>query len=193
VVSDALPTGIDVVAACALMERAPALMDVVTSVEWEVVVAHEDGTPCEPDRFASIVEIALAMPSLETIRRRKGNEVVEDVRPVIKRMTVHDDTCTMELSTHPRSANPRDILAAIASAAAVSSGLAEALVLRTHQWIERDGARREPLSTDTRPRANVPFARDQNKGHPDVQRAHDAGTLVGVAGVTGSFNPEQHD
>ena len=32
-------------------------------------------------------------------------------------------------------------------------GLIEARVLRTHQWIERDGTRLEPLTADTRPRA----------------------------------------
>ena len=32
-------------------------------------------------------------------------------------------------------------------------GLVEAQVLRTHQWIERDGTRLEPLEADTRPRA----------------------------------------
>ena len=31
-------------------------------------------------------------------------------------------------------------------------GLVEARVLRTHQWIERDGTRLEPLEADTRPR-----------------------------------------
>jgi radical SAM-linked protein len=192
VVSDALPAGIDVTAAVALVERAPALMDVVTSVEWRVVVAHDDGTPVDGAGFASIVDGALALPALETTRRRKGREVVEDVRPVIARTEVHDNVCLMELRTQPRSAKPGDVLAGIASAAAVQGGLAEAHVLRTHQWIERDGARHEPLSADTRPRTGTTPVGDQNKGIPDVQRTHDAGALAG-AGVAGRFGDERYD
>ncbi|MDQ1520576.1 MAG: hypothetical protein QOI55_1649 [Actinomycetota bacterium] len=183
IVSDALPSGIDVIAAGALVERAPALMDAVTSVEWSVVVEHDDGTPLDITRFATMVDEALALPALETTRRRKGRDVVEDVRPVIKHIVVHDKACTMELHTQPRSAKPGDVLAAIASAAADSSGLAEAHVLRTHQWIERDGARHEPLRTDTRPRAGEMPAGDWNKGLPDVQRTPDGGALAGVADV----------
>jgi hypothetical protein len=102
----------------------------------------------------------------------------------------------MELRTQPRSAKPGDVLAAIASAAAVPSGLAEAHVLRTHQWIERDGARYEPLGTDTRPRASDAVARDQNKGMSDVQRAHDAGTVAGAAraaAVAGGLGNQRDD
>ena len=59
----------------------------------------------------------------------------------------------MELTTQPRSAKPGDVLAAIARATGFAGGLAEARALRTHQWIERDGTRLEPLDADTRPRA----------------------------------------
>jgi radical SAM-linked protein len=181
IVSEVLPPGIDVVAAGALVERAPALMDAVTSVVWSVVVADDDGTPVERDRLESVVHDALAMPVLETLRRRKGREVVEDVKPVISAFTVHDDCCTMELRTQPRSAKPGDVLAAIASAAGLSSGLAEAHVLRTHQWIERDGARHEPLRADTRPRAADAAEREGSKGLPDVQRPTDRAADPGVA------------
>jgi radical SAM-linked protein len=202
--SDALPNGIDVMAAAPLVERAPALMDAVTAVEWRVVVEHDDGSPLDVDKFASIIDGALTLPALETTRTRKGRDVVEDVRPVISRIAVHDDvathgggaTCTMELRTQPRSAKPGDVLAAIASAAAVPSGLAEAHVLRTHQWIERDGARYEPLGTDTRPRGTSVVARDEHKGTPDVQRAHDAAVPAGVAGaaaIAGGLGNQRDD
>jgi len=183
VVSDALPVGIDVVGANVLGERAPALMDAVTAVEWQVEVAHEDGAPIDGGRLASVVDDALALPALETVRRRKGKEAVEDVKPVIARLDVHGSTCTMELRTQPRSAKPGDVLAAIASATAIAGGLAEAHVLRTHQWIERDGARHEPLSTDTRPRTDQSSVRDDDKGTTDVQRELDAGALAGVSGT----------
>jgi radical SAM-linked protein len=189
-VSDALPVGIDVTDAMALVDRAPALMDVVTSVEWEVSVVTNDEKPVDRETLTSAIQDALRRPALETTRHRKGREVVEDVLPVIARLEVHDvvegnDTwCTMELRTQPRSAKPGDVLAAVASATACSGGLAEARVLRTHQWIERDGARLEPHCADTRPR--VPSTRVEHKGLPDVRRDQDAGTLAGVAPAANS-------
>jgi hypothetical protein len=132
--------------------------------------------------LASAVDGALALPALEATRRRKGKEVVEDIRPVIRRLDVHGSTCTMELHTQPRSAKPGDVLAAITSASAIEGGLAEAHVLRTHQWIERDGARHEPLRADTRPRTDELSVRVDDKGTTDVQREHDAGALAGVSG-----------
>jgi radical SAM-linked protein len=186
-VSDALPDGIDVVGAAPLVDRAPALMDAVTAVEWRVSVADREGEPLVTGVLARAVEHGLRQPTLTTLRRRKGREVEDDVRPVITRIDVHDgDVCTMELRTQPRGAKPGDVLAALASAAAIEGGLAEVLVLRTHQWIERDGARLEPLCADTRPRTSDDVeARDTNKGIPDVRRADDAGTLAGVAGRGG--------
>ena len=63
----------------------------------------------------------------------------------MRRMHVLDDTTVeMELNTQPRSAKPGEVLAAI-------GGLTDVRALRTHQWIERDGARLEPLDADTRP------------------------------------------
>ena len=59
----------------------------------------------------------------------------------------------MELHTQPRSAKPGDVLAAHRTSVGVEDGLADARALRTHQWIERDGTRLEPLAADTRPRA----------------------------------------
>ena len=98
---------------------------------------------------------------LPTERRRKGREVTEDVRPVIRRIDVIDGPLgseantevIMELSTQPRSAKPGEILAAIARVSGGPGDLVEARTLRTHQWIERDGTRCEPHDADTRPRA----------------------------------------
>ena len=56
----------------------------------------------------------------------------------------------MEMSTQPRGAKPGEVLAAIGD-------FIDIRARRTHQWIERDGARQEPLDADTRPR--VPEAR----------------------------------
>jgi radical SAM-linked protein len=147
--SDALPDGIDVVGAVPLVDRAPALQEAVTSVEWQV-----DVLPVTD--LDAAVAAGLDQPALETTRRRKGREVVEDVRPVLRSIVVNNGTSVhMELHTQPRSAKPGEVLAAIGQSIGVE--LIETRAIRTQQWIERDGARHEPLDADTRPR--VPEAR----------------------------------
>jgi radical SAM-linked protein len=148
----ALPDGIDVVGVVALADRAPALQEAVTCVEWRVDVARTDLTDVDRAQLRDRVDAALALPALPTTKRRKGRDVVEDVRPVIRRITVCDELSTagsavveMEMSTQPRGAKPGEALAAIGD-------FIDVRARRTHQWIERDGARQEPLDADTRPR-----------------------------------------
>ena len=88
VLSEALPDGMAVVAAAPLVERAPALQEAVTAVVWQVEVVRGDGTPATPAVLDAYVEAALAAPELPTERHKKGREVVEDVRPVIRRIDV---------------------------------------------------------------------------------------------------------
>lgn len=138
----ALPDGMAITGAAALADRAPALQEVVTAVEWQVEVDGVDAT-----ELRHLAGTALASAELFTQRRRKGREVTEDVRPVIRRLEVLERgpaTVVMELATQPRSAKPGEVLAAI------RGDLRETRALRTHQWIERDGARCEPLGADTR-------------------------------------------
>ncbi len=144
--TEALPEGISVTGAAALAERAPALQEAVTSVEWSVAVARADGSPLDRPELEQVVAGALAAASLPVRRTRKGREELADVRPAIRSLTVDGATLTMELHTRPVGAKPSEVLAA-------TGRLQEVRVLRTHQWIERDGARLEPLDADTRPRA----------------------------------------
>jgi radical SAM-linked protein len=149
--SAALPEGITVTGAVALADRAPALQEAVTTVGYRVEVAGADR-----GSVAKAVEQAVASPTLETTRIRKGREVVEDVRPALRGLTV-DGTVDervivdLEIATQPRGTRPTEILAA------VGGPLIAEQVLRTHQWIERAGARLEPLEADARMR--VPEAR----------------------------------
>jgi radical SAM-linked protein len=154
--TEALPEGMAVTGAVPLAERAPALQEAVTAVVWRVEPVRADGAPIEASELDAHIERALELPALPTSRRRKGREVEEDVRPVIRRCELRETnpvSLEMELITQPRSAKPGDILAAIARATDFQDGMAEARVLRTHQWIEREGTRLEPLVADTRPRA----------------------------------------
>jgi radical SAM-linked protein len=160
----ALPEGMAITGAAALADRAPALQEVVTAVEWQVEV---DGVDAEEMRH--LVDVALGSAELLTQRRRKGRDVTEDVRPVIRRIDVTDHeptTVVMELVTQPRSAKPGEVLAAI------RGDLREMRALRTRQWIERDGARCEPLGADTR----------------DTREGIDAG--VGPSRRVGTRDPE---
>jgi len=149
--SAALPEGITVTGAVALADRAPALQEAVTAVGYRVGIAGADHAS-----VAKAVEQAMSSPTLETTRTRKGREVVEDVRPALRRLAVDgtdDDRVVvdLEIATQPRGTRPAEILAA------VGGPLVAEQVLRTHQWIERAGARLEPLEADARMR--VPEAR----------------------------------
>jgi hypothetical protein len=87
---------------------------------------------------------------LHIARVRKGKESVDDIRPALRSIEVgHDgDTPVLELTllTQPRGARPREVLDALDTFVGV--GLAEHRVTRTSQWIERGGARLEPLEAD---------------------------------------------
>jgi len=154
--TDALPDGIAVTGAVPLAERAPALQEAVTAVVWHVEPTRADGSPIDASELGQHVDRAMGLPALPTSRRRKGRDVEEDVMPVIRRCELRSTnpvSLEMELTTQPRSAKPGDVLAGIARAVGLQEGLADARSLRTHQWIERDGTRLEPLAADTRPRA----------------------------------------
>jgi radical SAM-linked protein len=155
-VSGALPAGIDVTGVAALADRAPALQDAVSAVAYRLTVTGAGDRPVDPDELRATVDRALARPSLPVTRTRKGHEVTEDVRSIVRTMAVMgvDDlgpVLDLELSTQPRGARPAEVLTA------VDGDLVDRRVLRTNQWIDRGGARLEPLEADARPR--VPEAR----------------------------------
>jgi radical SAM-linked protein len=153
--SDALPDGIDVTGAAPLIERAPALQEAVTLVEYRVTVAGQHGTKVDDTALAAAVDRALTSPALLITRTRKGRESVDDIRPALRTVKLlpgnldADDEATrvleLCLSTQSRGARPREVLDALSIDGIV---LTERRVVRTAQWIERDGARLEPLEAD---------------------------------------------
>ncbi len=156
----ALPIGIEVDAVVELEERAPALQEAVAAVTWRVEVTHDDGQPVSEATLRALVAGARSAPVLEVTQVRKGRSSVSDVAPAIRRLEVLDapgETFSsaiveMELVTQPRGAKPSEVVAAIAGMSPSPVTLAVGRAVRTHQWIERDGARCEPLDADTRPR-----------------------------------------
>ena len=152
----ALPVGLEVDAVVALAERAPALQEAVGAVTWHIEVTDDDGQPVPVDTLRELVAGARSAPVLEVTQVRKGRASIADVRPAIRRLDVLETppaTLEMELLTQPRGAKPSEVVAAIAGLSPSPLTLAVGRAVRTHQWIERDGARCEPLDADTRPRA----------------------------------------
>jgi radical SAM-linked protein len=161
--SAALPEGIEVTGAAALHERAPALQEAVTAVTYRVETVGAAGHSITESEVSTLVDTAMARASLETTRTRKGREVVEDIRPTVRRLSVCGCDAAgvlldLEVFTQPRGTRPSEVLHAIGN-----GQLVEWRVLRTHQWIERDGARLEPLEADTR--SPAPIRADERALH----------------------------
>lgn len=139
----ALPVGIDVVAAAAVPPGADSLQHEVTSSTWSVELGDHDDLS---DRIRDV----LAADEIVVTRERKGRPVTDDIRPAIRSLDLEDDhTLTFELLVQQRGVRPAELLSVLGVA------FEDCFVRRTHQWIERDGARREPLSLDA---TNAPHA-----------------------------------
>jgi radical SAM-linked protein len=140
--SDALPIGVDATAVAAVSPRARSLQEEVTSCSWRWLAALPDA--------GERVEALMASPSAVVTRTRKGVEVTEDIRGSIIALQLIGPADSGppqegwwlegELASQPRSVRPTEVMTAL------SPGVEEQLVRRTHQWILRDGARLEPLS-----------------------------------------------
>ncbi len=163
--SDALPHGVDALAAVAIGPGTPSLQEDVSVSTWRwAAVAAEGadaivGDAIVGDAFvghvAASVDALLAAASAVVPRHRKGTEVFEDIRPAILSLRVTDGVITdagappsadagtvwleADLASQPRSIRPSDVLAAL------GPGFEERDVRRLHQWIWRDGARWEPV------------------------------------------------
>ena len=134
-----LPTGVVVTASRELAPGTPSLQDAVTSSTWEFLVPadlfdHAERTAAE----------MLAAEEIPVDLVRKSKQVREDLRPLLLSLDV-DRTpdgalLNVELGTKPRSVRPAELLAAMR--------LPEhpLRVVRTHQWIQSDGERSEPIA-----------------------------------------------
>jgi radical SAM-linked protein len=132
--SAALPRGLDV-AVVAEADGRSSLQQDVTLCSWQI------GVPSSAD-LAALVDHALAAPTLVVSRDRKGHTTEDDIRPAIQQLAANEGLLTCELATQPRGVRPAELLGALG----IDPTTAD--VRRTHQWIERDGARWEPLPLD---------------------------------------------
>ncbi|HEY3844152.1 MAG TPA: TIGR03936 family radical SAM-associated protein [Acidimicrobiales bacterium] len=144
--SDLLPVGMEVQAAAAISMAEGSLQQEVASCDWELEVLGVAG-----EELQERIEQVLAAPSLTVRRERKGRQTEDDIRPAILALALTNDEGSeqgehligrfrAELATHPRGVRPGDLVSAF------GTDVVLARACRTHQWIERDGARSEPLS-----------------------------------------------
>ena len=133
-----------------LVDRAPALQESITEVQYRVEAVDGLGRPVAEAVLETAASSALASDELLVTRTRKGKESVDDLRPAIRNIEVAHvgDVPVLELTllTQSRGARTREVLDALDSFVGV--GLTEHRALRTSQWIERAGARLEPLEAD---------------------------------------------
>jgi radical SAM-linked protein len=135
----ALPAGVDVLLAGVVDDRSDSLQQAVTCCTWVAEVVGMDAAGAD-----RLVDAALAAPALVVTRERKGQPVTDDLRPALRSFTVLGPTpagmaLEVELATQPRGVRPVELIEAIDASLELGS------VRRLHQWIERDGAREEPL------------------------------------------------
>ncbi len=166
--TDALPDGLTVESVVVLEQGSASLQQVITSCTWRIEVL---GAPT--DRVAAAAAEALVAPELLLERVRKGKTAVADVRPAILALRVvgpptgsptnvgtpptgtptqNGAVLEVELANEGTSLRPSELIEVLGRLAAgpdvsePDGGLSEGRVRRTHQWIEVDGIRSEPVS-----------------------------------------------
>jgi radical SAM-linked protein len=147
--STALPIGVDAHAAELIAPGTPSLQEDVTTCTWRWVAAPKEHLhpPGEEDLAARVAAL-LAAPSVVVTRTRKGEELTDDIRAGVCGLQSlgpvgpdpsHGIWIEAELACRPRTLRPAEVMVAL------GPDCEERHVRRMHQWILRDGARREPL------------------------------------------------
>ena len=145
--SDALPDGFDVLVAAVLESGTTSLQEAVNTCTWELwapgLTAHDHDHAL---RLLDADELVLE-------RERKGKSSADDVRPMILDLRPDDigGRLVAELVTVGRALRPAEL----ARLAFPHFDPLDVRALRTHQWIDHDGVRREvlplPAHVDARP------------------------------------------
>jgi radical SAM-linked protein len=142
----AVPNGFDVIATEITTATTPSLQEDVVACTWEITLAGVDHDVAD----AAAVRL-MAADSVMLERERKGERRVDDIRPAIETMTTvtaPDGRLVWHvvMATSGRAVRPLELVAAGFPGADALELTAR--VLRTHQWIERNGRRRELLELD---------------------------------------------
>jgi radical SAM-linked protein len=136
----ALPVGFEVTAATAIERSTPSLQESVIGCTWWFEVRQ-----IGRDTAEALARELLEADRLPYTRQRKGREVEVDLRSALGSLiplgaSEHGQAFSTELATKPFSVRPAELIAA--THPEYELGLSR----RTHQWIEGDGERREPIS-----------------------------------------------
>lgn len=148
VVNDGLPEGMAVTGAAGLADRAPSLQEGIGALGYAVDL---DGIAATDLR--GVVAAFVARDVIEVTVTRKGEERIDDIRPSV--LALHqprpdEATVVVEVATRPRTLRVADVVNGLRAVSPDAVPLEERRVVRTHQWIERGGARHEPLDVDRR-------------------------------------------
>lgn len=140
--SAALPNGFDVLVASEREPGTGSLQEAVTSCTWELWSPLLD----DSDHVAACRLLEQHQLVLE--RERKGKRSADDVRPMVLdlRPTPTGDRLIADLATVGRALRPAEL----AELAYPNVDPRDVRALRTHQWLDHDGGRREvlPLPAD---------------------------------------------
>jgi radical SAM-linked protein len=155
--SAALPFGYEVTHVVPREAGSASLQEDVVACTWWLTLEGVD-----PMALDAAIATTMAADALPVTRERKGQQSTDDVRPAILELSAggsHDlpfddprpHLCAM-LATNGRGLRPSELVAAMFPA--LDPVDTAARVLRTQQWIERDGLRREiipaaPVATRT--------------------------------------------
>jgi radical SAM-linked protein len=152
-ISAGLPDGMRVTGVGALADRAPALQEVISSLAYRVTLDGIDAAS-----VAVAVDEFLARPEVRVTVTRKGEPSIDDIRPSVLALSVPRPDAPeveLEVTTKPRTLRVIDVVAGLRIMSKGAADTGEGLVVRTHQWIERGGARLEPLDVDRRSPAST--------------------------------------
>jgi radical SAM-linked protein len=154
-----LPDGFDVLVAAERPPSSGSLQEVVTSCTWEL------WAPMLDVRHHRDACLLLDAASLPLDRERKGKRSADDVRPLILDLHVPSENHRRLADNSERRLADNSERRLIADIATTGRGLRpselarlayphidplDVRVLRTHQWIDHDGERRELLPCDFR-------------------------------------------
>ena len=194
-----LPDGMTATAVAVLPPGSPSLQQIVTSCEYLIDLAIDEfvapATVATLDqRVALAVARVGASDSVIVSRERKGVVGTDDIRPAILALEYLGPSgpgpsgplsgkqgpdingmvrLRAELAAQPKAVRPSELLAAIAVDAV-------ARVRRTHQWIELEGLRSEPLRAD------------QYGDVAGPEATSSASTFAAVGAVMGRNSPDHH-
>jgi radical SAM-linked protein len=148
--SGALPDGFDVLVAAHRPPAGDSLQEIVSSCTWQL------WSPALDVRHHRDACRLLDSASLTLERERKGKRSADDVRPMILDLRVSTepdgDRLIADIATHGRGLRPSEL----AQLAYPQIDPVDVRVLRTHQWIDHDGERRELLPLEQAQPAVVP-------------------------------------